>query len=179
MSDVLKVVRNLFLIAFVLALFAVGILAVSHKAFGQTSSTTSTTLAPSNLVYTDEASIGSPAYVKVDNASITVSDINGQKKMFVVSDENLVPPDWLQTLVKFGLKLPYVGPAIVKVLQWSAVIGSFLTMLSLFMMGTAWLLSKSIGVLGMEEKAEKVKLILDKIIYYLKFFSQMNAVKKP
>jgi len=96
-----------------------------------------------------------------------------------VKDEALVPPVWLQDAVVSAKSLPWIGPLLVKSLQWLGMIVSILTALFAFL----WAVLRSLQVVASASSlvgfAEKLAMMENsKFMYYLKAFSAFNAQKK-
>lgn len=96
--------------------------------------------------------------------------------MIAFAEEPQVPEalGWLLGLLS---GIPSVGPYIMVGAQWAGALVLALTALSGAMMGLAAALELALHKMGYQEKAEKIKGMLDKVIYYLKYLSMFNAKK--
>ena len=96
----------------------------------------------------------------------------------VVQDPVLVPPSWLQSAIIQLKSVPVVGPIVVKVLQWLAVISTILTALCAFLLASIRALIPVLNLAQLSAIADKVAAFQNgKVIYWLKYFSMMNAQK--
>ena len=96
----------------------------------------------------------------------------------VVKDPVLVPPTWLQDLIISAESLPTIGPILVKVLQYLAILVTMLTALCACAIAILKALSGVASMANLAGLADKVSSFEDsKIMYWLKFASAFNAQK--
>lgn len=89
------------------------------------------------------------------------------------------PPEWLVQVLSVIGSAPVIGPALVKIVQWLGVIGTVLTILAGSALGILKSLEIVLNAAKTQELALKVASLKEsKILYYLKYFSFMNAQKK-
>jgi hypothetical protein len=70
--------------------------------------------------------------------------------------------------------VPYIGPVIVEILKWMGVLASLLTALTTLLVFLAKLADKLGKTLVW---FDKVKFILDKLVFYIGYLSMFNVVK--
>lgn len=115
-----------------------------------------------------EAPVVAPVPVK------TVDEIK-----LTVKDEVMVPPEWLQNALISAKSLPYVGPFLVKAMQWLGMIASILTALFAFLWALLKALESVASIAKLGPLAEKLAALQNsKLMYYLKALSMFNAQKK-
>lgn len=118
------------------------------------------------------ASVSAP---KVEEKPVkTVDEIK-----LTVKDEAFVPPEWLQDALLQAKNIPFIGPYLVKIMQWLGVIVSIITGLFAFL----WAALRSLQVVASAAQlaglAEKLAAAENsKVMYYLKALSAFNAQKK-
>lgn len=90
---------------------------------------------------------------------------------------NLIPPDIILQILQVVQGIPYVGPVIVMVLKWVAIIAPVMTALSICVQAILSVPEVTARYKGAHELADKIKFYSDKIVYWLSFFSIRNAQK--
>lgn len=85
------------------------------------------------------------------------------------------PPAWLKAAIAFALKVPYVGPILVQVLQWMGVLAALLTALAGLMLALAKLLAKFGGNVKF---LLKIKQGIDKAYPWIAWLSMFNVGDK-
>lgn len=95
----------------------------------------------------------------------------------LADDANLLPPDMVVQLIQFLQSVPYVGPVLVVVLKWIAIIAPIMTALSFFVQTILALPEVIARFNGAHSLAEKIRYWSDKIVYWLSYFSVRNAKK--
>ncbi len=92
--------------------------------------------------------------------------------------EPSAPPQWAQELMVSAQKLPVVGPVVSKALLLLGIVGSIITMLAGFLMGSISVLKGAFNWAGLAgASAAIVSFQNSKFVYWLKFFSMFNAQK--
>ncbi len=98
--------------------------------------------------------------------------------MAFASNQDLLPPDSVVTLINIIGSLPYVGPIIVMAMKWIAIIAPIMTALSVCFQVIAAIPEISARFVGAHDIADKIKYWADKVNYYLQYLSIRNAEKK-
>jgi len=88
-----------------------------------------------------------------------------------------VLPEWVGQIVVFLTNIPTVGPILVVILKWLAIITSVLTVVSAALQGVAAALVASGEFVGAKKFAAFVAKWSSKILPFLKFFSAFNVKK--
>lgn len=89
------------------------------------------------------------------------------------------PPAWAQDLMTDAGSLPVIGPVLNKALMYVGILGSILTMLAAFLLGSLTALEGVFSWSGLMSAATAVANFKNgKIMYWIQFFSMFNA-KKP
>lgn len=96
----------------------------------------------------------------------------------VAESAPFVMPEWAISLVQFLSNVPYVGPVIVFILKWGAVLAAVLTAISAFIQGICAILIATGSFVGAQKFSDKVKAISDKILPWFKYISMFNVQKK-
>lgn len=98
---------------------------------------------------------------------------------WVPVDPVFVPPLWLETLILFLYGIPTVGPILVEAGKWAGVIAVILTSLAGTIIVSAKAIDKGLNKTGLTEKTGELEKFLAPVIYWLKYFSLLNAPKTP
>lgn len=96
---------------------------------------------------------------------------------FAVEGQDLLPPETVVILLQFLEHLPYVGPVIVMILKWIAIIAPIMTAISFIVQGVLVIPELVARYSGAPALAEKIKYYSDKVNYWLKYLSIRNAKK--
>lgn len=89
-----------------------------------------------------------------------------------------VVPSWVADLAAFVASLPNVGPIFVKIMAIAGTISAVLTVLVGAVYGLLKVPEIAARLAGKKETADKILAIAEKVLYYLKYFSMLNARKK-
>ena len=89
-----------------------------------------------------------------------------------------VPPEWLDAVLAFIASMPTVGPILVEVLKYVALVTTIATALSTAFIMIATALAGFFNLVGLQAAADKVKEWADKILPWLKYLSMYNVQKK-
>lgn len=97
---------------------------------------------------------------------------------FAADAADILPPDVIVQLILFLQSVPYVGPVLVMILKWVAIIAPVMTALSVCVQAVLAVPEVVARYHGAHDLADKVKYWSDKIVYWLSYLSIRNA-KKP
>lgn len=86
-------------------------------------------------------------------------------------------PDIILQLLQFLQAVPYVGPVLVMVLKWIAIIAPLMTALSVCAQAILAIPEVVARFNGAHDLADKIKYWSDKIVYWLSYLSIRNAQK--
>jgi hypothetical protein len=90
---------------------------------------------------------------------------------------NVVPPEVILQILQVLQAIPYVGPILVMILKWIAIVAPVMTALSVCAQVILALPEIVARYKGSHELAEKIRYWSEKIVYWLSFFSVRNAKK--
>lgn len=104
---------------------------------------------------------------------------------FALADDSLanhpelLPPLWVESVILWLQTIPTVGPVVVQILKWVSVVSVVMTAASAFAQTVLMIPEIAARFAGAPELASKIKVISEKILYWLKMFSVFNARKPP
>jgi len=94
-----------------------------------------------------------------------------------VSGLDVLPPEIILALLTYLKSVPYVGPVLVAILKWIAIVTPIMTALSLCAQAILAIPEVVARFQGAHDLADKIKYWSDKIVYWLSYFSIRNAQK--
>ena len=98
----------------------------------------------------------------------------------VAIDPIFIPPPWLQDVLLAVKGLPIVGPYVVEILKWVGVGTVLITSICAALIACLKVLGGALKLVKLDALAAKVEAFQNsKIIYYLKYISNLNAHKAP
>lgn len=90
-----------------------------------------------------------------------------------------LPPAWLENALNFARRIPWVGPVVVEFTKWAGLFGGVMTLLVTTILGLLRILVPALNIAGLAAFALKVQIFENSpLMYWIKFFSMYNAVKK-
>lgn len=110
-----------------------------------------------------------PQVVKSPDAAAAAMEPKSSDQQVV---EITTPPDWLKTVIAVVMKMPYVGPILIQIMQWMGVLAAVLTALAGLMLALMQILNKmgkSVAFLL------TIKGWLDKAYPYVAWLSMLNV----
>ena len=120
--------------------------------------------------------IGSYAFAQ-DASPLPLPDVAPSPGVSV--DPVFVPPTWLETAILFVKNIPGVGPVLVEIGKWVGVVGTILTALCVFLLSVLNALQKVFSASKLMGYVNLIQAFKDgKIMYWLKYFSFLNAKEK-
>jgi len=94
-----------------------------------------------------------------------------------VLPSQVVPPDAVLNILSVIQGLPYVGPVLVELMKWIAIIAPIMTALSFCVQAVLAVPEIVARYHGAQDLADKIKYYSDKINYWLAYLSIRNAQK--
>ena len=95
----------------------------------------------------------------------------------VVAENAAVLPEWVGQIVIFLTGIPTIGPILVLVIKWVAIITAVLTVVSATVQSLSTILVASGHFLGLKKFADFIAKWSGKLLPYLKWFSAFNVKK--
>lgn len=95
-----------------------------------------------------------------------------------VMPNEALPPEWIGAILMWVKTIPSVGPVIVQIISWVAVLGTVFTVLSAAIQSILVIPEIAARVSGATEFADKIKKFSEKILPWFKYFSSFNVQKK-
>lgn len=97
---------------------------------------------------------------------------------FGVEASEFDPPIWLKPIVEIILGVPIIGPFLLGLLKWTAIVAAVMTAISAGFMVVAKAFEKAGIALGFVKFAETIRVWYDKIFPIVAWLSVFNVPKK-